>query len=131
MSTRTDGNPRAARSIGILGGMRGVAVVAFSLLVVAAAAGAEGRPAVALTDTEPVSVRGLRFDAGERVTVRVVVRGKARQTKLVRAGRTGTFTATFATLAVTDCDVYTVQALGWRGSRATYAHLPPPCGPSR
>ena len=110
--------------------LRGALVAAPLLAAASVAVAADGRPAVTLTDADPVTVRGLRFGAGEHVTVRVVIRGGSRQTRLVRASPRGSFTALFPTLAVTQCDTYTIHALGWRGSKATRVQLPPPCGPS-
>jgi hypothetical protein len=110
--------------------LRGVLVAASLLAAASVALAAEGGPGVTLTDRDPVTVRGFGFGQGERVTVRVVIRGGPRETTLVRAGPRGGFVAAFPGLAVTQCTAYTIQALGWRGSRASRVQLPPPCGPS-
>ena len=110
--------------------LRGALVAAPLLAAASVALAADGPPVLALADTDPLSVRGVRFAPGERVTVRVVIRGGPRQTRLFRAGARGSFTAPFPTLAVSQCDAYSIHALGWRGSRASRVQLPPPCGPS-
>jgi hypothetical protein len=110
--------------------LRGALVAASLLAVASAAPAAVGEPVVRIADTDPLVVRGVRFQASERVTVRVVIRGGPRETQLVRATPRGSFTATFASLTVASCDAFNVHALGWRGSRAGYVQLPPPCGPS-
>jgi hypothetical protein len=108
-----------------------VALVAAPLLAVAATAlGAAGGPVVRIADKQPVVVRGANFKAGERVTVFFVVRGGERGTRLVRASVGGSFKAAFASLTLTECDAFSIRALGWRGSRASYAQPPPPCGPA-
>jgi hypothetical protein len=110
--------------------LRGALVAAPLLAVVSTALAAAGKPAVRIVGTDPVVVRGANFGADERVTVQFVIRGGERATRVVRAGERGSFTATFASLSVTQCDIFTVRALGWRGSRASYTELPPPCGPA-
>jgi hypothetical protein len=110
--------------------LRGALVAAPLLAVASTAPAAVGDPAVRIADRNPVVVRGVNFRPSERVTVQFVIRGGERATRLVRAGVRGGFTATFASLTVTECDAFNVRALGWRGSRASYVQLPPPCGPA-
>jgi hypothetical protein len=110
--------------------LRGALVAAPLLVVASTAFAAVGNPSVRVTHTDPVVVRGVSFQPGERVTVQFVIRGGERATRLVRAGVRGGFAATFASLSVTECDRFNVRALGWRGSRASYVQLPPPCGPA-
>jgi hypothetical protein len=110
--------------------LRGVLVAASLLAAASVALAADRGPGLVLTDSDPVTVRGFGFGPSERVTVRVMIRGGPRGTTLVRAGTRGGFTAVFHTLAVTRCSAYTIQGLGWRGSRATLVQLPPPCGPA-
>jgi hypothetical protein len=110
--------------------LRGALVAAPLLVVASTALAAVGNPTVRVADTNPVVVRGVNFGAGERITVQFVIRGGERATRLVRAGERGSFTATSSSLRVTQCDIFNVRALGWRGSRASYVQLPPPCGPA-
>lgn len=110
--------------------LRGALVAASLLAVASAAPAAVGDPVVRIADTDPLVVRGVRFQASERVTLRVAIRGGPQETRLIRATPRGSFTATFASLRVTTCDAFSVRAVGWRGSRAGYVQLPPPCGPS-
>lgn len=110
--------------------LRGALVAAPLLAVASTALAAAVKPVVRIVDTDPVVVRGVNFGARERVTVQFVIRGGERATRLVRASDRGGFTTTFTSLTVTQCDAFTVRALGWRGSRASYVQLPPPCGPA-
>ena len=72
-------------------------------------------PRVALSG-DPVLVRGFNFLPRE--TVRVVVVASGSYSKRVPASRTGTFRANFPLASVEGCGVFTVTAIGSRGSRA-------------
>jgi hypothetical protein len=115
-------------------GMKLLAVPAALLLLSSAAAapivGAEvkRRPTLAVVAESPLTVAGRGFRSFERVTVRTSVRGTA-YTRRVRAGRTGGFTARFASVNA-ECHPFAVTAVGGRGSRAAARRIriPPPCG---
>jgi hypothetical protein len=91
-------------------------------------ASAAPRPALAVTDASPFTVRGARFHAGETVTV--VAYAGGRHVKRVVAGSTGAFVARFRGVSADVCDGWVVLAAGDRGSRAALKLLPecPPTG---
>jgi hypothetical protein len=97
-------------------------------IVLALPAGAARRPVVALAADSPVAVSGQGFRPGERVMVRATVDGRT-TARLAIAGRTGRFTARFATVDAT-CEPIQVTAVGILGSRAVLRRweIPPPCG---
>ena len=113
--------------------LAGLAVLVFVTLAcstVAAGADSKPQPRVFVVDRTPLVVRGLSFDAGERVLVRAVVRGGARAMKTAFANRSGVFSMRFANLRVRRCAFVTVQATGAHGNRATFTQMPPLCGAS-
>ena len=76
------------------------------------------RPALALADLDPITLRGVRFKPGERVTIRSDGVARTR-----RASAAGQFVIAFP--LGDPCD-FSATAIGARGSRATYklpAHL--------
>jgi hypothetical protein len=73
---------------------------------------ASGRPALMITATDPVTVAGRGFEAGERVSLT----GNGRRKSLV-AGPRGGFTVVFAKASV--CNGFTAVARGSKGSRAS------------
>lgn len=83
------------------------------------------RPALRLLPTTPPKVRGVHFQAGERVLVSVG-RRKAQAT----ANRDGVFVVTIR--GASRCDVVRVLARGSAGSYAVVKVLPSPeCAPAR
>jgi hypothetical protein len=92
--------------------------------------GVADRPFVAPAGYDPLVVRGLRFEARERISVRVVVRGGPTLAKSVIAAASGTFSLRFPALTLGACASYVIRATGARGSRAAYTMHPPPCGPA-
>ena len=80
------------------------------------------RPAIAVAGTNPLSVRGSRFHAGERVTVTAWVTG--RHVRIVRAGSSGSYTARFRAVVIESCQAYVIKAVGSRGSRASVKRTP-------
>jgi hypothetical protein len=88
------------------------------------------RPAIAPSGHDPLVVRGMRFEARERVAVRVIVRGGPARAKSVTATAGGTFRLRFPALTIGACASYVIRATGARGSRAAYTMHPPPCGPA-
>ena len=81
-------------------------------------------PSIALTARAPLTVRGLRFHAGERV--RVTVSGTGTVSRWTRATRSGTFAVRFDGVTVTRCELIRVVAVGGSGSRAGLKTLPAP-----
>ena len=79
---------------------------------------------IMLTARAPLTVRGLRFRAGERV--RLSVSGVAAVTRWTRATRAGTLAVRFDGVTATRCDLIRVVAIGGNGSRAGLKLLPSP-----
>jgi hypothetical protein len=104
--------------------------VSVGLVPSAAALLADAKPRLLVLDQTPVVVRGLYFKADESVRVRAIVRGGSRATKVVEAGPGGGFNVHFASMRPGKCRFLTVQAIGARGSRASYTVPPHPCGPA-
>jgi hypothetical protein len=102
-----------------------VLVLAFGA---ATASGTTTSPAVLVTSKAPLTVRGLHFRPGERVTVTLLMRGPRTAVRRTAATATGGFRATFATVSVGDCDSFAVRAVGNLGSRASYKPPRPVCG---
>jgi hypothetical protein len=105
-------------------------LVSAGLAASTAQSGSNAKPRLVVLDRSPLVVRGLRFRADEDVRVRAIVRGGPRVTKNVVAGGGGVFNVRFASVSFRECGFVTVQATGARGSRASFTHHPPPCGPA-
>ena len=75
-----------------------------------------GRPTLMLTDEDPLSLRGSRFKARERVRV-TADDGSGPARKTVTAGTTGGFVVSF--VGVDTCSL-TVTAVGDMGSRTSF-----------
>lgn len=118
----------------LLGILPGVRAVLASLILAAALAAIGTAPAarmhaakLRLIDLAPVTVQGLRFRAGERVTV--VLQVKGRYVRKLRASRNGSFVARFA-LDADRCTAFNLRAAGRSGAAAAVANKPPPdCAP--
>jgi hypothetical protein len=106
--------------------MRRLFLLAAILAAVAAAPGGMARThaTIEVTRTIPITVKGTRFRAGERV--KVVVRSPAVHRKTVTASRRGRFTASFRSAAGKCASIHAI-ATGNKGSRAT-AYVPSSCG---
>lgn len=105
-------------------------VVAALVSLLPAAAGAEsiaGKPALRLVSASPLTIRGLRFVAKERVRVMVLEAGSA--TRRVSADVQGTFVASFQETSADRCSALSVLAVGSRGSRAALKRPGPLCPP--
>jgi hypothetical protein len=103
-------------------------LLVISVAVVATPAlGAGSCAKLALADTSPLTVKGTRFQAGERV--KLVVSQSVSLSRLVRAGTRGGFTAKF-TVNLGRCDPLLVRAIGARGSRATVDLTQIACAPA-
>jgi hypothetical protein len=86
------------------------------LLPTAIASGSfAGSPTLRLADRSPVTVRGLGFAAGERVSVALAAGTRSVRTTQVSAN--GTFVVRFS-VSLGRCTRYTVQAFGSTGTRA-------------
>jgi hypothetical protein len=111
---------------------RVLVILAAVALAVGGSAGAAqtngSRPLLRLTDSQPVKFSGQRFHAAERVRV-IVVTGKTRSSRLVRATRAGAFVATFSELSADRCSGLSAVAVGGRGSLATFKLVPLGCPP--
>jgi hypothetical protein len=81
-------------------------------------------------DSTPVVVRGSGFAAGERVRVRVRVKGRSVYGKTVTSGRRGGFVARFAGHSMPRCGIYVITAAGSKGSSARLrSPMARACGP--
>lgn len=87
------------------------------------------KPSLQLLEREPLKVRGVRFEARERVTVVLVARPE--RTRNVDASATGSFVVDFGRVSIRRCTPLWVRASGSQGSRAVLKKLPPPaCQPA-
>ena len=82
--------------------------------------GATARPTLRPLDLNPLTLAGSGFRANERVTLLVAAPPVVKSTKL-RANTRGRFRVVFR-VKVGRCDAVVVQAIGARGSRATFQH---------
>ena len=80
-------------------------------------------PAVRVLSLHPVTVQGIRFRPGERLTLVLFLDG--RQQRTVRTGRGGSFVARFDEYA-SLCTAFTLRALSGQALRATVRHRPAP-----
>ena len=100
------------------------------ILVLAVAALVAGgtsapKPALRPLDLDPLTLRGTSFKPGERVKLLLSASPVVRS-KVVRAGELGRFRVVF-NVAPGRCDSVVVQAIGARGSRATFRRDTPNC----
>jgi hypothetical protein len=107
-----------------------LAAVCALLVLSATAAASSSRPSVRPVERNPLVVRVAHFKPKEQVVVRVVVRGAGRFAKTATTGVRGGLNMRFASLTLGQCNAFTIIAVGSRGSRATFAGHPPPCGPA-
>lgn len=92
-------------------------VIVCALSAAGFGAAAAREPSLAITDPEPLTIRGVQFAPGERVIVTATIR--VRRTRTVSADARGRFVVRFAGLSVLDtCDDYVIKAVGSRGTRA-------------
>jgi hypothetical protein len=111
------------------------AVVLVSLTAVAVACGSAGAETrspeqshahLAILSTDPLVVRGLRFEPDERVKLLVTVGGRSARADAARASRAGRFASRLRAPAGSS-EAVVVQAIGARGTRAT-ADIAAPTG---
>jgi hypothetical protein len=100
-----------------------VHVAAALLALVVASLGA--KPALRPLDLDPLTLRGTSFKSGERVKLLVSASAYVRS-RVVKANARGRFRVVFA-FSPGRCDFVVVQALGTRGSRATFRIDAPDC----
>jgi hypothetical protein len=84
----------------------------------------QAQPTVLVGPLSPLTVRGVRFKAWERVTV--TLDGGKRGTTRVLATRAGAFRAEFR-ITLRRCQTVTIRATGSRGSRAVRQVPRPNC----
>jgi hypothetical protein len=92
----------------------------FALAAVLLVSGGAARPALRPLDLDPLTLAGSGFRKNERVTLLVAAPPVVKSTKL-RANARGRFRVVFR-VKVGRCDPAVVQAIGARGSRATFQH---------
>jgi hypothetical protein len=100
-----------------------------ALLVIAvtgATAATKPRPALRISATAPLVVQGKAFQANEKVTLLLNV-GKPLRA-VVRTGSLGGFRYTFS-YRLPRCTGVSIQAIGNRGSRASFSLDTPDCAP--
>jgi hypothetical protein len=102
-----------------------VVMKVLALVGVVLVSGGTARPALRPLDLNPLTLAGSGFRANERVTLLVAVPPVVKTTKL-RANARGRFRIVFR-VKVGRCDAAVVQAIGARGSRATYQHTTAGC----
>ena len=86
------------------------------------------RPRIVVSDTAPLTVRGLDFKPRQRVTV--VAETPARHVRAVTTTVRGTFVVRFLTLKLSTCSAYFVRATAARGVTVTVVRkLVPSCPP--
>jgi hypothetical protein len=120
---------------GILRTMKNVAVTILCLCAVGtvsltapAATDATRRATLQLIDRDPLTLKGSRFRARERVRVTVTLNGHA-YVRWTRASRPGTFAVRFGDVHVDRCSGFIARANGNGGSRASYKLPQPQCPP--
>jgi hypothetical protein len=97
-----------------------VDVKVLALVAVVLVSGGSARPALRPLDLDPLTLAGSNFRANERVTLLVAAPPVVKSTR-VRANARGRFRVVFR-VKVGRCDAAVVQAIGARGSRATFQH---------
>jgi hypothetical protein len=105
-----------------------ISAVALAAALVAGASGTTLRSATAtlrLVRTQPLTVRGLGFQAHERVRVTLTVHNDTSVRRAI-AGPAGGFRVSFDDVPVTRCDAINVVAVGNRGSKAVLKRPPLP-----
>jgi len=118
---------RPVAGLVIIPGMRR-ALVAVSVLALAAPVSAAVGPSVKLASEHPIVVRGSGFAPRDRVVVKVM---KARLvlSRSVVASATGTFATRWARNLPTACATTRVTAGAASGRRATWIAVADDCGP--
>jgi hypothetical protein len=97
-----------------------VGVKALALIGVLLVSGTPAKPTLRAVDLDPLTLIGSGFRGSERVTL-LVAAPPVVKSKMLRANTRGRFRVAFR-VAVGRCDAAVVQAIGARGSRATFRH---------
>jgi hypothetical protein len=98
-----------------------------AITVVGAATAKAPRPTLGISATEPLVVQGKAFRAHEKVTL-LVNAGKPLRAR-VQTGPLGGFRYAFS-YRLPKCTGIWIQAIGSRGSRASFSLDQPLCAPS-
>jgi hypothetical protein len=105
-------------------------VLALALGVAGVADGSRSRPdrgaKLAVVTMEPLTLRGTRFLAAEKIRLTVVA-GGSRFVRRPTAGRGGSFTQSLPAASLDRCDRLLAVAVGSRGSRAAIKPFQPAC----
>ena len=96
-----------------------------ALLGIALVSGGAAKPTLRAVDLDPLTLRATNFRANERVTL-LFSAPPASSMRVVRAGPRGGFRVVYR-VALGRCDSVVVQAIGARGSRATFHRDAPDC----
>ena len=96
-----------------------------ALLGIALVSGGAAKPALRPVDLDPLTLSATGFRANERVKL-LLSAPPVSSSRTVRAGVRGRFRVVFR-IAVGRCDSVVVQAIGARGSRATFRRDAPDC----
>jgi hypothetical protein len=96
-----------------------------ALIGIALVSGGAAKPALRPVDLDPLTLRATNFRANERVKL-LFSAPPVSSTRVVRAGPRGGFRVVYR-VAVGRCDSVVVQAIGARGSRATFQRDAPDC----
>ena len=99
-------------------------LAALALVLLAGSAAAAGPAAIAPAGVSPLSIKGSGFKPRERVRVTVQMADGTVHTRRVRA-KDGRFRVTFKRLHA--CDGAQADAVGRRGSRATFSYATARC----
>src|SRR5436309_5117835 len=120
------------RRLAVIGIVSALTAAGGALAAGSGPSGGSVRPSLRLVDTNPVTVRGANFRPSERITLVAssTERGSStvsRETKVVRSGVRGGFTAVLPTVEFNECGHFSVTASDAAGERATYK-IVPKCG---
>jgi hypothetical protein len=96
-----------------------------ALIGIALVSGGAAKPALRPVDLDPLTLSATGFRANERVKL-LLSAPPVSSTRTVRAGVRGRFRVVFR-IGVGRCDSVVVQAIGARGSRATFHRDAPDC----
>ena len=96
-----------------------------ALVGIALVSGGAAKPALRPVDLDPLTLSATGFRANERVKL-LISAPPVVSSRTVRAGVRGRFRVVFR-IAVGRCDSVVVQAIGARGSRATFQRDAPDC----
>ncbi|MDF2731630.1 MAG: hypothetical protein K0S92_255 [Desertimonas sp.] len=96
-----------------------------ALIGIALVSGGAAKPTLRAVDLDPLTLRATNFRANERVKL-LFSAPPISSSRVVRAGPQGGFRVVYR-VALGRCDSVVVQAIGARGSRATFQRDAPNC----